>query len=458
MSVDEVWQSGRIQRAWTTPDAVVVVPGIMGSELYDTVDERTIWGMKPGMLVSALVPGGHGLTRLRVTGEPDRVKPVGLIRFPAYLPWLKGVEPYSKLVGRLREIVRHPTALTAFPYDWRLPVAHNAVLLADAVDEHLTDWRARSGRSDAKVVLVAHSMGGLLCQAMVGISGAADDVRATITLGTPFDGAAKAALMLAESGGHLHRKLSVAARTMPGVYDLLPTYRCVDRGDTVEPLTIDDVVGLGGWRELAESAAQHQQARAVLRLSGHRAMIGIEQPTLSSLILDAGTARATTDTFDPHADGELKRDRHGRLLRFPGRGDATVPRNSALPPESDPMVLAQQHTTLAHSDEAIAFVRDVILHGHATERPRLGEGDVGLVLPDVVAPGEQWSGELTGIDPLETKVTITNSEKLEDLPPPVVHRHDGETRFTTTVDRPGLYRVRVDGGSTPVVQYMLAVQ
>src|SRR5262245_12918745 len=199
----EAWQSGAAQRAWTTPDAVVVVPGIMGSELYDTRAERTIWGLRPGLLVSGLLPGAGGLARLAVNDDEHRVKPVGLLKFPTYLPGLGGLEPYSKLVRKLKEMVRHPDAVAEFAYDWRRPVAYNAHMLADKVDQHLLFWRRRSDRPDARVVLVAHSMGGLLCQAMTGISGAATDVRATITLGTPFDGAAKAALMLTAAGGRL---------------------------------------------------------------------------------------------------------------------------------------------------------------------------------------------------------------------------------------------------------------
>jgi hypothetical protein len=444
----------------------MVVPGIMGSELYDTLAGRTIWGLEPATLVSALsAPVGGVLSRLAVTDEDARrVKPVGLVRFPTHLAWLKGLEPYTRLTVRLREVVRRPDAVAEFPYDWRLSVAHNARLLADAVHRHLTTWRRVSDRPDARIVLVAHSMGGLLCQAMAGISGATNDVRSTITLGTPFDGAAAAALMLAEPGDgvgvgiRMRRALTAAARTMPGVYDLLPAYGCVDTGDHVKHLTVDDIVALGGQRDLAETAVAHRTERTGLRQPGHhRALIGVDQPTISTLRLSAGAAAGTFDTFQLDPDGELRRDRHGRLERFPGGGDATVPRNSALPHKFDPMVLGQQHTTLAHSDEAITFIRDVVVHGRVTDHPRLGEGNLGLVVPDLITPGEEWLGELTGIDPMFAKISITNSGTLIDAPPPPAHHRDGRVCFTAVVDRPGLYRVRVDGGATPVVQYVLAL-
>jgi pimeloyl-ACP methyl ester carboxylesterase len=447
-----------------TPDAVVVVPGIMGSELRDTETGSVIWGLRPSVLVAALAPGGDGISRLAVTEDVGRVEPVGLLRFPTHLPWLSGLEPYSRLTARLKGVVRRADAVAEFAYDWRLPVAYNARLLAELVAWHVAAWRAASGCSDARVVLVAHSMGGLVCQAMAGIPGAADDVRATVTLGTPFDGAAKVALMLAGPAGDRHgsgvdrvrRELAAVARSMPGVYDLLPGYRCLDTGDDVRTLDVGDVAALGGDRDHATTAEAHRAARQGLRLPGHHALIGVEQPTVSSLRIDAGAVSGTRDTFQPHPDGELVRDEHDRLVRFPGHGDATVPRNSALPRENTPMVLGQQHTTLAHSDEAITFVLDVVVHGRAPDHPRLGDGAAGLVVPDLVALGEEWTGELTGLDPYRARVTISGPGV--DRAPLSTHRRGEETAgFTASVWRPGLYRIEVQGGATPVAQYVMAV-
>lgn len=440
-----------------TPDAVIVVPGIMGSELMDTTTGRTIWGLRPRLAVSALLRGMKplALTDAERCGDTSRVKPVSLLRFPAYLPGLTGLEPYTGLVRELRGVVRHPSAVAEFAYDWRLPVKHNAALLADAVDAHLDYWRARSDRPDARIVLVAHSMGGLVCQAMV----PTDKVRATVTLGTPFDGAAKAAVMLAPATGRLRQRLRAAAVTMPGLYDLLPAYRCVDTGADVRRLTVADIVGLGGDEDLATAAFTARAERVVTALPQHWALIGVEQPTVSSLTLHAGTASGAYDTFPLHSDGELVRDEHGRLRRIRGFGDGTVPRNSAVPHHQERhMVLAQQHTTLAQSDEAVTFARDIVVHGRGAQEPRLGTGDIGLVLPDVVSPGQEWTGTLSGIDdPFHVACTLTDADTNVVVDHPMPHRRDGRLVITGVVDRPGLYRLRVDGGSSPVVQFLLVV-
>jgi hypothetical protein len=61
-------------------------------------------------------------------------------------------------------------------------------------------------------------------------------VRATVTLGTPFFGASKAVLLLGSGRGSpvpLPRaRVRRLAVTLPGVYDLLPSYRCVSDGST----------------------------------------------------------------------------------------------------------------------------------------------------------------------------------------------------------------------------------
>nr|WP_308698976.1 hypothetical protein [Streptomyces avermitilis] len=52
----------------TTQDAVVVVPGIMGSELYDTEKDAVIWGLSPGLLLKAwTTPAGLGALHLTPT-------------------------------------------------------------------------------------------------------------------------------------------------------------------------------------------------------------------------------------------------------------------------------------------------------------------------------------------------------------------------------------------------------
>ena len=453
-------------------DAVVVVPGIMGSALCDTTTGRPLWGLRPDWYARAWA-SRETLRALMLTdderaGRIGRVKAVGLLRFPAFSPVLAGFEPYTTLCDRIRAMVASPKAVLEFAYDWRLPIEHNARRLATAACEHLARWRAcceheaaRRTRPDdrpAQLVLVAHSMGGLLCRALALNS---DDVRATITLGTPFDGAAKAAVLLSSGRGAAlpRRRLRRLAATLPGLHDLLPMYRCVDEGDDVRRLTPADVAALGGDEELARAAQESHARLAQVRLVGHRAVIGTEQPTVSSLQLRDGVLRELQHSFLLHSDGEFVRDPDGILRRVDRGGDGTVPRNSANPVGAEPVAVPQQHGPLANADEAISFVCSVITEQDADLGPRLGEGDIGLDLPDVVTPGAEWAALVTGVAPHEATCTVTDLQTGLPIDHPPLHRRDGRVQATVSLAEPGLFRITVSGGgTTPVSQLVMAEQ
>jgi len=467
------WPDASAIRPHVSADAVVVVPGVMGSELVDAATGDILWGFRSLRWYAQAWTHGRGLDPLAVTederaGKLGRVKASRLLRFPAFMPVLAGLEPYTRLTQAIRQVVAHPGAVGEFGYDWRLPVAHNARLLADFADRHLREWRARADRPEARLVLVAHSMGGLLCRAMAAIPGAADDVRATVTLGTPFDGAAKTAMLLATGHGTVlpAGRLRPVTATMPGLYDLLPSYRCVHEQVTVRALTPHDVQRFTeddtlatSMRELSNAAFDQHATLAHTPVPGHWALIGVQQPTVSSLTIDNGVPTGQPYTFTVGSDGELECDPGtGLLLRTPGLGDGTVPAHAALPYLGvQPMPLAQQHGAIARSPEAIAVVCHVIQHGSAALRPRLGAGDIGLAMPDIVAPGVEWTAMITGIASHEARCVVTDAETHQPVDHPMLRQRDEHTVICTTVPEPGLYRVEVTGGGTgPVTQLVLA--
>jgi pimeloyl-ACP methyl ester carboxylesterase len=445
----------------------------MGSELTDTVTGRRIWGLEPGWYVRAWA-SRKPLQALMLTdderaGKLGRVMATGLLRFPAFSPVLAGFEPYTKLCGRIRTVVASPKAVLEFGYDWRLPVEYNASRLATAAIEHLARWRAcpehevaRRMRPDdrpAQLVLIAHSMGGLLCRALSLVSGATDDVRAMITLGTPFDGAAKAAVVFSSGRGVglPRRRLRRLAATLPGMHDLLPMYRCVDDGDEVHHLTPSDVAALGGDEELARAAQESHARLAHVPLIGHRAVIGTEQPTVQSLQLRHGVVQELHHSFMLNSDGEFVRYKPtGELRRVDRRGDGTVPWNSADPEGTEPNPVPQQHGPLATADEALSAVSAVLTK---PEGPRLhGDGSIGLHLPDVVTPNTEWVVKVTGVAPHEATCKVTDLQTGIHVYPPLRGR-DGQTQATVSLPEPGLFRVTVAGsGTTPVNQLVMAEQ
>ncbi|WP_378739059.1 hypothetical protein [Nocardia brasiliensis] len=444
-------------------DAVVVIPGIMGTELVDTSGERPrlLWGLRPGLLGTLWWGSAAAFERLKYDPDDSAIKPGRLLRKPAYAPLFNGFEPYSELVEDLRKIVRHPGAVSEFGYDWRLPVRHNAELLAQAIDQHLTWWRRFSERPDAKVHLVAHSMGGLLCRALSSISGAMDDVGVTTTLGTPFEGAAKAAVMLGSGEGSPLPALRMRelARTLPGIYDLLPSYPCLEEGNEVRQLTVDDVVRIGGDRAIAEAAFADQARLGQVQIPNHRGVIGIAQPTICTITVDhRDRVEGHGYTFRFDDDGAPVRRPEGVLRRELGLGDGTVPRMSAY--VENYQTLPQQHGALAQVAEAFEDVRDCLFnHRRST---RLAGGDLGLELPDDICAGVGFEIGISGVEGV-TGFKIRVEEEVDD--PRMgrdsimlsAERRDGRVVAPALIHRPGLYRVALAGSGTSAVKQLILV-
>ncbi|MFD8563107.1 hypothetical protein ACFV1N_38025 [Streptosporangium canum] len=489
-------------------DAVVVIPGILGSSLIDD-NGRERWGLAdPRWYASALLRR-DGLQALYLTeqeraGTVVRLRPGRLLRTPAFLPGLGGIEPYTELISRIQQVVVDQAAVREFPYDWRLGVAHNARLLDEACHEHLRSWRAseahlqarrlRPDEREAQLVLVAHSMGGLLVRALSLIPGAIDEIRAVVTLGTPYRGSPLAAVMLATGRGTPlplpAARMRALAATLPGLHDLLPSYRCVDDGDEVRVLSAADVTALGGDAQLAEDAARlhaRLDARHDPALTGDpsgpgstgpskadyaafggfdevaarqarldaltRAVVGVAQPTTQTLSLSDGILTQHRYTFGVHADGELVRDEHGMLVHIDRAGDGTVPRVSAH--RDGAPGLAQQHSALAKTRESIDLACAVITGADLDLGGRLGDGDLGVAVPEVVLPAQPWSVTVTGADsPAALTLSIADTASNWRIYPRLGWR-DGDLRAEVDVPQPGLYRVIADGAGTSAVTAMV---
>ena len=303
----------------------------MGSRLV--TDSGPIWGL-------GRAGGGRPWRRRQAhaplaVGEDERdgrstpVRPDGLLAFPFWVPVLGGFEPYGDLVRRLR---RHSV-------DDAAVVDVNAARLATTMHEVLREWRLHPAQQvatrlhpderPAQIVLAAHSVSGLLVQALRDIPGALDDVRAVVTMGTPFGGSVRVLELLARGDGGpptlSRRALREVGRTMPGLYDLLPTFPCVFTGDMLETLSPAAVRDLGGDEGLAKTSLSALSASDPQHvLPGHRLIRGWRQPTPQSVRIEAGRLTADWQTYDRRRDGTLVSDTIGRPLPVDYRGDGTV--------------------------------------------------------------------------------------------------------------------------------------
>ncbi|MFD0579240.1 lipase/acyltransferase domain-containing protein [Dactylosporangium darangshiense] len=301
----------------TRKNLVVVLPGIGGSVLADDRGE-VVWDAGFGSIRSLLKSPG----RLSLEESP-RLHPVGLIGSRQLLPGWTVIHGYESLVKQLSGL---PAAnVMLFAYDFRLSVADSAAEL----DRQVRDRLLRLGAGDERrVVVVAHSLGGLVAAYWLGALGGAALCRGVITLGTPFAGAPKALQIMANGvlGGRLTEPVAVL-RAWPSLAELLPRYPAVwdvaqQRGSYAHELPLAAVRG-----PAARAYAVHQEIDAGLRdaerLPPVDARRGWSHPTLRSARWD-GT-RLEVGREPPHWLGLTGWDAE--------LGDGTVPAFCAVPVE-----------------------------------------------------------------------------------------------------------------------------
>ncbi|WP_307054205.1 lipase/acyltransferase domain-containing protein [Streptomyces achromogenes] len=423
--------------------------------------------------------------RHRPAGATDTHPRDQLLAKPWWLPVFQGLDPYSDTVKTLQRITQAPEAVAPFAYDWRLAVSYNGALLARAARAHLTRWRERAaatlgrraagGPGQARLVFVAHSMGGLVVRAALEQDPElAADTRTVITVGTPFLGSAKAVLALnllnaRVTPERLVRRVQAMAATLPAVHDLLPGYRCLDLGLDVARLTPADVARFGGDPGLAaRSLDQHKRHREEpLALPGHRAIVGEAQATVQTIddhqYAGLAVAVGRRHAFDVEADGELVRDPStGIPARRDASGDGTVHLPSARTGTEAVTYVYGQHGTLMRHDEVLRQIRRITLE-RPQGAPLGGDGTgPGLETPQVGGTlGQPLTLTATGLDtPAGATLSVHSATTGRPGHPltlrPDPDRTDGALSARFTPEAPDLYRVTLDTGRhVPLTQLVL---
>jgi pimeloyl-ACP methyl ester carboxylesterase len=205
---------------------VIVVPGITASTLRDEypLPPETVWSVltKDYARIS-LHPDD---TRYEVM-EPARLRADQLVEVA-----------YRELIEELRFNLRpaedQPVPVYPFAYDWRHPLDALEVQLAAFVDEVIErtklmrHYHAAGYPDDPKVVLIGHSMGGLIITGYLSQRRRSSRVAKVVTLATPFRGSFEAVIKLTTGTANLgtdapSSREREAARVTPALYHLLPT-------------------------------------------------------------------------------------------------------------------------------------------------------------------------------------------------------------------------------------------
>src|SRR5215216_347254 len=156
--------------SYLMPDVIVCIPGITGSVLRK--DNRDIWNVSGSAIFNALRTLGDDLQELKLEEDPIDVDDVDGITAPSVIrdihliPGIWKIDGYTKLVKHIEEKfdVKHGENLFEFPYDWRRDNRVSSRQLATRAQGWLRAWRQKSGHKDAKLIVIGHSMGGLIAR------------------------------------------------------------------------------------------------------------------------------------------------------------------------------------------------------------------------------------------------------------------------------------------------------
>jgi hypothetical protein len=320
---------------------VIVVPGVLGSVLSGS-DGAPSWGPGLGDLARTM----RWPSALSLADHP-RLVPSGLLPTITLIPPFV-VPGYDRLVqrigaafagvqidlacpGRSRNLNAN---VVLFPYDFRLGVPAVAEQLKAEIAIRLAGLTRRARRR--RVIVVAHSLGGLIARYWLGPLGGWPDCGALITVATPHHGVPKALDWLLNGVRVKNLTLRSATevlREWPSSYDLLPDYPAVlsmarpAAPRPLRPLELDAIAGTElapRVRRAARTGAETAAAWAALAGRGQApeltAVLSRRHPTPNRAVLVAGNLRVTRD--DPEW-----------LPHRGWRGDGTVPATSAIPPE-----------------------------------------------------------------------------------------------------------------------------
>lgn len=382
------------------PDLVILLPGITGSVLANAKGKE-VWSPSAGAVWRAISSFGNSIEDLELASDEvdDGVTAPRLVPDVTIVPGLVKIDGYTRIKNYLIQQLGLVDGRNfhAFPYDWRRDNRVVARRLESQAMDWLKHWRASSGHADAKLVLIGHSMGGLVSRYFVECLGGWKVTRTVLTLGTPHRGSLNAVGFL-ENGmkkgiGPLGLDLSPLLRSLTSVYQLLPIYPCVDSGSGVLQ-RVADAAGAGALphvdaKRATAARAFHQEiqdaqaANAKLAAYAEQGptvvpVVGIEQPTAQSARMDGGRL-----TLLNEYDGEDL------------GGDGTVPRVSGTPIElgdaKREVYAAETHGALQNAEGTLANLKGVLTRDRIDFRKFQRAEDATMLtleLDDVVLPGE----------------------------------------------------------------------
>jgi len=393
-------------------DVLVLIPGITGSVLER--DGREVWGTSIEGVLRGLFSGGQTIQDLLLGDDDpeaddigDGVRATRLVNDVHLFPGLWTIDGYTKVATRLRQRLRLSPGANYYelPYDWR----RDNRVAARRLQRESAEWLRlrRATHPDAKLVLVAHSMGGFVARHFLEVLGGWRDTRALVTFGTPYRGSLNALDSLVngvKKAGVLD--LTQLTRSFTSIYQLLPIYPCLDVGTGALVRLCDaDAIPRLDQKQLARvraAEAFHRQIEHAVDANQASVAPGTIRYDIRPVV---GIDQPTTQTAIRRSSGvELLRSRNGADESC----DGTVPRVAATPierGEAQAAFAAARHGSLQNADAVLAHVQGVLTTPRDLGNVRAGAAPITLSLDidGVFASGEPIE---FAVRPSEAAVTL----------------------------------------------------
>ncbi|MDP4000688.1 MAG: hypothetical protein Q8P83_00365 [bacterium] len=200
---------------------VLIIPGIMGSKLYEGGEE--VWPdlssvlnqTKDQFLLDSLELDSNG-NSINEVSVGEVIKKITLVNIDTFEGLTNVMEDNGYILGENYDF---------FPYDWRLDLDTNVELLNNKIQEIQGSF--------SSINIIAHSMGGLLVKDYISIKGD-DKIDKLIFVGTPHLGSPKSAKVLLSGDTDIpfnilnRNTIKELGLNMPSVYQLLPNQQYFD--------------------------------------------------------------------------------------------------------------------------------------------------------------------------------------------------------------------------------------
>ncbi|WP_425203191.1 lipase/acyltransferase domain-containing protein [Priestia megaterium] len=383
----------------------IFVPGIKGTELYEGDNKRWFPSTK------------KDLESLKA--DNDLVPKSVLKEVNAF--FIKKVSLYS---GVIDEFIQDPN-FVPYPYDWR-----NSLL--DEANKFVRFIISAAEESNTDIILIAHSMGGLLCKlAILKLQelGRVNLIKKLVTIGTPWKGAPDAFKVLEHGEPGFYDNLfsfyqifndeqsRTLARRLPTAYQLLPneeyfksTHGKFIIGAEKDFLNYYDVKSkiqqiyneehktnpednvIDVWKEYIDPL--HAAMRKPIPVQ-HECLVGIDKPTFYTI-----------------PERKYKTYRLFKTIAKIQNGDGVVPFYSALPlHKANIYYVNALHRSQCANEDVVNFIKWAI--GDQTDSQPLGIGrlkDTDLEEKAIIENAKLKKGVLTYVMcPVET--TILDKEQ-----------------------------------------------